>query len=127
MQYCYGLRLSEHRLSFTGSGFGEKRRHPKVQLAGVEVGAFVVESSDTRVVLAFDPASTAALELFQAIPGPTDGKVDEAYPYVAHFQLSIKPRGKDHTACAPITIASGLLTLAEEGGLGQCGSCWAFK
>jgi hypothetical protein len=93
-----------------GSGFGEKRRHPKVQLAGVEVGAFVVESSDTRVVLAFDPASTAALELFQAIPGPTDGKVDEAYPYVAHFQLSIKPRGKKQSACAPITITSGVQT-----------------
>ena len=91
-----------------GSGFGEKRRHPKVQLGGVDVGAFIVESSDTRVVLAFDPASTAALELFQAIPGPTDGKVDEAYPYVAHFQLSIKPRGKKKSACAPITIASGL-------------------
>jgi len=101
-----------------GSGFGAKRRHPKVQLAGVDVGAFIVESSDTRVVLAFEPASTAALELLQAIPGPTNDQVDYAYPtndqvdyaYPAseQLQLTIKPRGKKKSACAPITIASGL-------------------
>ncbi len=111
-----------------GSGFGEKRRHPKVQLGGVDVGAFIVESSDTRVVLAFEPASTAALELYQAInPSYNDDQADDAYPSSTQLQMSIKPRGKDHTACAPITIASGLLTLAEEGGLGQCGSCWGFN
>jgi hypothetical protein len=91
-----------------GSGFGEKRRHPKVQLAGVDVGAFIVESSDTRVVLAFEPASTAALELLQAIPGPTNDQVDYAYPASEQLQLTIKPRGKKKSACAPITIASGL-------------------
>ena len=70
---------------------------------------------DTRVVLAFEPASTAALELFQAIPGPTNDQADFAYPTSAQLQLSIKPRGKDQDACAPITIASGLLTLEDEG------------
>ena len=91
-----------------GSGFGEKRRHPKVQLAGVDVGAFIVESSDTRVVLAFEPASTAALELLQAIPGPTNDQADYSYPASDQLQLTIKPRGKKKSACAPITIASGL-------------------
>ena len=66
-----------------GSGFGEKRRHPKVQLGGEDVGAFVVESSDTRVVLAFEPASTAAQELFQAIPGPTNDQVDSCLSVIA--------------------------------------------
>ena len=96
-----------------GSGFGEKRRHPKVQLAGVDVGAFVVESSDTRVVLAFEPASTAAQELFQAIPGPVNDQADYAYPTSTQLQLSIKPRGKDQSACSPITIASGLVTPSQ--------------
>ena len=91
-----------------GSGFGEKRRHPKVQLAGVDVGAFIVESSDTRVVLAFEPASTAAQELYQAIPGPADELADYAYPVAVQLQLTIKPRGKNQSACAPISIASGI-------------------
>ena len=103
-----------------GSGFGEKRRHPKVQLAGVDVGAFIVESSDTRVVLAFEPASTAALELLQAIPGPTNDQADYAYPASAQLQLSIKPRGKNMSACSPITIASGLRIESE----GQGADCY---
>ena len=94
-----------------GSGFGEKRRHPKVQLAGEDVGYFIVESTDTRVVLAFEPASPAAQDLFQAIPGPTNDQYDSAYPSSHQLQLTIKPRGKNQTACAPITIASGLRML----------------
>ena len=102
-----------------GSGFGENRRPPKVQLAGVDIGAFVVESSDTRVVLAFEPASIAAQELFQAIPGPTNEQGDYAYPTSTQLQLSIKPRGKDQSACTPITIASGLVTSSQS--LPGCG------
>ena len=90
-----------------GSGFGKKDRDPKVQLAGVDVGYFIVESTDTRVVLAFDPASTAVQDLFQAIPGPTNDQADFAYPTSHQLQLTIKPRGRNQTACAPITIASG--------------------
>ena len=91
-----------------GSDFGEKRRHPKVQLAGVDVGYFIEESTDTRVLLVFDPASTAVQDLFQAIPGPINENVD-AYPTSTQLQLTIKPRGRKQRACAPITIASGLL------------------
>jgi hypothetical protein len=91
-----------------GSGFGQKKRHPKVQLAGVDVGDFIEESTDTRVLLVFDPASTAVQDLFQAIPGPMNENVD-AYPTSTHLQLTIKPRGRNQRACAPITIASGLL------------------
>ena len=94
-----------------GSGFGKKDRDPKVQLAGVDVGYFIVESSDTRLVIALDPNSTAVQDLFQAIPGPTNGQYDSAYPSSHQLQLTIKPRGKNQTACAPITIASGLRML----------------
>ena len=103
-----------------GSGFGKKDRDPKVQLAGVDVGYFIVESTDTRVVLAFDPASTEAQELFQAIPGPTNDQADFAYPTSTQLQLTIKPRGRNQTACSPITIASGSLTLEDEG------TSWGF-
>jgi hypothetical protein len=90
-----------------GSGFGKKDRDPKVQLAGVDVGYFIVESSDTRLVIALDPNSTAVQDLFQAIPGPTSDQADFA-PYSSfHLQLLIKPRGRKQTACAPITISAG--------------------
>jgi hypothetical protein len=91
-----------------GSDFGEKRRHPKVKLAGVDVGDFIEESTDTRVLLVFDPASPEVKDLFQAIPGPMNETVD-AYPTSTQLQLTIKPRGRNQRACAPITIASGLL------------------
>ena len=91
-----------------GSGFGKKDRDPKVQLAGVDVGYFIVESSDTRLVIALDPNSSAVQDLFQAIPGPTsDQEIDDASYSSFHLQLLIKPRGRKQTACAPITISAG--------------------
>ena len=96
-----------------GSGFGKKDRDPKVQLAGVDVGYFIVESSDTRLVIAFDPNSTAVQDLFQAIPGPTGVQADESASSV-HLQLLIKPRGRKQTACAPITISAGLPAITDE-------------
>lgn len=112
-----------------GSGFRKKDRDPKVQLAGVDVGYFIVKSTDTRVVLAFGPTSTEAQELFQALPGPTNDQADFAYPTSTQLQLTIKPRGRKQTACSPITIASGSLTLETSGtcspvAVALCGACY---
>jgi hypothetical protein len=91
-----------------GSGFSNKGKKPKVNIAGVDVGDFIVKSTDTRVVLAFEPGSPAVLELYDAIPGPTI-EVDETKPGSVQLKLDIMASGRNRTPCSPITIASGLI------------------
>ncbi len=96
-----------------GTGFGNKRRDPMVGPAGV-VGQFIVGSTDTWVVLAYDSAieGAAIRELFDATPGPTN-KSDVDKPSSVQPKLDIKPRGGKRLPC------SEHLGKGKRGGRGQ--------